>query len=148
MREFSLQATLLAGGLAALLIGYFALTGRFGDAGKPALAATAAYAAMIGASLAVAHFVCGALIGGRIAREQVGLGAVLLFATAFAAFVLILLKGFNLLLLGTGGPNSLPHFVNLGVALVVISWASWLLVYRRELRRRLKDEWADSARGR
>ena len=140
MTRFSLHSALVAGFLSVLLIGYFAATGRFGPSTAEAIAFAAAHMAMIGSALAVAHFICGALIGARIEEARIGLMAVLLMATAFAALVLLVLTSFNLLLLATGAPGSLPHFADLGLAMTAISWGSWLFLYRVELRKRLDEE--------
>lgn len=129
-----------------MLIGYFAVTGRFGESIGGILIASAAQASMIGSSLAVAHCICGIMIGSRIEEGGYGLTSVFLMATAFAAFVLLVLKCFVILLFLTGGPNRIPHDTELGVAMVCISWGSWFAVYRIELRRRLREEWARAAK--
>jgi hypothetical protein len=142
LRHMSLQSALAAGLLSWLLIGFFAVSGRFGPSTGGALMAAAAEAMMIGAALAAAHCICGIVIGSRIEEGSYGLISVFLMATAFTAFVLLVLKCFVILLFLTGGPNRIPHDVELGVAMTCISWGSWFAVYRVELRRRLRDEWA------
>jgi hypothetical protein len=124
-----------------MLIVYFAVTGHFGGSLGGILLAAAANAAMIGSALAVAYCICGIAIGSRIEEGGYGLLTVFLMATAYAAFVLLVLKCFFLLLYVTGGPAQLPGQVDLGVTAVIIAWGAWFVVYGREVRRKLRAGW-------
>jgi hypothetical protein len=142
MSVYSFRSTIVAALLNLILLIYLAAKGAFGMAAVPAALTVLAFASVIGAALLIAHLICGVVIGGRIPDDRrIGLGAILLMATAYAGFVLLMLR----IAVFVGLAAEFPGFASVGAPAVMIAWAAWLMVWKVEARARDAD--ARQARG-
>ena len=137
MTSYSFRSTIVAALLTLLMLGFLGARGTFGAAPGPAVLTGLGFAGLIGPALLIAHLVCGIAIGGRIPDDRrIGLGAILLMATAYAAFALLSLGIAGRFGLG----RDLPDFAGVGASATMVAWLAWLMVWRFELRAREAED--------